>query len=77
MALTLLGLAYLASLFIFQLTVCVSWKINNTAKYANSANIGAKEIKIGWLDGREEGEDTAIGFVGIAEIFATQVAIFF
>ena len=35
------------------------------------------EVKIGLLDGRENGEHNGVGFVGIYQIKATQGAVFF
>ena len=49
---------------------CVSWKINNIAKYAELSNNGVPEMEIDLSDGREDNEHNGVGFVEISKVFA-------
>ena len=49
--------------------VCVDWRMNNVAKWANSSNNGAGEVDYDLLNGGEIGEYNGLGFVHISQIF--------
>ena len=55
--------------------MCISQRINNTAKYADSANNCVRKMKFGLLDGGEDAEHNGVGFVEITKISAMQDAI--
>ena len=50
-------------------TVCASLRINNTAKWANSANYGTSELGFGSLDGTMDDQHNCVGFVELSQIF--------
>ncbi len=52
--------------------MCISCRINNIAKLANFGNSRAKNMIIGLLDGREDGEFNGVCFAKISSIFLTQ-----
>ena len=56
--------------------VCISLKINDTFKWAKSANNGAREIKFALSDVRENGQHKGLSFRQISKLFAAQVAVF-
>ena len=62
---------------IFQPVVCFSWRINNIAKSANSANNGSREIELGRLYGANYSEYIDLTVVEVSNIFATKGAFFF
>ena len=42
---------------------------NKSAKYTDSAKDGAREMEFNLLDGRDDGEDSGVGFMEISKIF--------
>ena len=47
--------------------MCISHRINNIAKSANSANIGIRETEFVSSDGGDDGENNGVGFVEISK----------
>ena len=58
------------------LAVCMSWRIANIGKKANSANNGAMEMEFGSLDAGGDCEHNGVSFVEISKIFVMQGGIF-
>ena len=50
----------------------ISWRINDTAKYANSANNGAREMTFHFFNGGEQDEHSDLSLVELFKLFAMQ-----
>ena len=50
------------------LAVCISWKIDNMAKWVNSSNDGNRDMKFGSFDSGKYGEYSGAGLVEIFKI---------